>query len=566
MTAHTLRNLLLAIAIATLLVACGGSTSGGDDDDGSTGSGGGGGNSGGDDTPAQTSIRFGAFDNGVFQEGQISANPTELEAGQSSSLQVALVNADGAPITDSADIRFTSQCISDGTSEVDPAVQTVTDGRAMATYTARGCDGIDTITSVAVVGDTTFQANISVQTEAAPAGALTFDSASETQIGIQGSGGPLPEQSNLVFKATNASGGPAPNQLVNFSLNTTTGGITLSNTQDTTDGNGLASTTVTSGSVATTVRVTAQATSSSGASLNAQSSQLAITTGVPDNGSMTIAAERLNLEGYDFAGEQTQITAFLADRFNNPAPDGTAVSFTSEGGSIEGTCLTDNGQCSVTFTSQNPRPSDGRATILATATGEEDFTDSNGNGRFDGGETFVDLVEAFRDDNENGTRDNNELFIDFNDDGQYSMGNNAFDGVLCQPSDCPGAASLNVRDDLVIVLSGSTLSFDVSPAPINLDSGLVAVTVRIEDGRGQVPPSGTTIEAEVTQGSLVGEDSFVQPSTNGPVQAGGSSGVYTFRIEPGDDAGNGLLLLTATTPRGQISRRSVSIQQSSTAP
>ena len=565
MTMYRIRNLLLAITVAFTVAACGGSTSGSDDDGGSSGGGGSGG-SGDNDTPAENAIRFGSFDGEDFSEGEINASPTDLEAGQSATVEVALVDANGAAITESADVRFISDCISDGAAEVEPASQTVTDGRAMATYTARGCDGNDTVTAVAIVNDTTFQASVDIATTAAPAGALTFDSATETQIGIQGSGGPLPEQSTLVFKATNASGGPAPNQTINFSLNTTTGGIALSNTQDITDGNGLASTTVTSGSVATTVRVTAQATNSAGTTLNAQSSQLAITTGVPDNGSMTIAAETLNVEGYDFAGEQIEITAFLADRFNNPAPDGTAVSFTAEGGSVEGSCLTEGGQCSVTFTTQNPRPADGRVTVLATATGEEDFIDGNGNGRFNSGETFTDLPEAFRDDNENGARDTNEIFLDFNTDSQYTAENGLFDGILCAPANCPGAESLNVRDDLVIVLSGSTLTFDITPAPIDLDSGLATVTVRITDAQGQVPPSGTTIEAEVTQGSLVGESSFVQPSTNGRVQNGSTAGVYTLRIEPGDEAGNGLLLLTATTPRGQTSRSNASIRQDNPAP
>jgi|AntDeeMetagen681_2_1112603.scaffolds.fasta_scaffold06602_3 hypothetical protein len=276
MTVYSIRNLLIAVIAASFLAACGGSTSGGDDDGGGGSSGGGtGGGSnpgGGDETPTETTIRFGSFDGVDFVQGAINANETNLEAGQSASLQVALVNPNEAAISESADIRITSACISDGLADVEPATQTTTEGRATATYTARGCDGEDTISAIAVVNDTSYSASVSISTQSAPAGALTFSSAGETQIGIQGSGGPLPEQSTLVFKVTNASGGPAPNQQVNFALNTATGGRKLSNQQDMTDANGLASTTVTSGTVATSVRVTARATNSAGETLTAQSS------------------------------------------------------------------------------------------------------------------------------------------------------------------------------------------------------------------------------------------------------------------------------------------------------
>ena len=71
----------------------------------------------------------------------------------------------------------------------------------------------------------------------------------------------------------------------------------------------------------------------------------------------------------------------------------------------------------MNWTSSNPRPAAspvtatpgdtraGRATVLATAIGEESFTDTNGNGSFDNGEVFADLPERYLDENENGVRD-----------------------------------------------------------------------------------------------------------------------------------------------------------------
>ena len=64
----------------------------------------------------------------------------------------------------------------------------------------------------------------------------------------------------------------------------------------------------------------------------------------------------------------------------------------------------------------------GRATILATAIGEESFTDTNGNGYWDPGEPFVNLGEPYRDDNENGAYDSGEYFLDFNQNGMRDAG------------------------------------------------------------------------------------------------------------------------------------------------
>lgn len=58
-----------------------------------------------------------------------------------------------------------------------------------------------------------------------------------------------------------------------------------------------------------------------------------------------------------------------------PVPDGTVVNFTTEGGSIPGSCVTQDGVCSVTFTAQDPRPA---------------------NGRYDTGKRYTELPETFR--------------------------------------------------------------------------------------------------------------------------------------------------------------------------
>lgn len=537
MIERSIRYGFLAFATA-LLMSCGGSTGGSDDDDDSQN------DQLGNGDITDSAFHMGSFDSGGnFNEGVISANKTSLEAGESANLSIALVDQDEAPVIEETDVFFNSTCINAGTSEVDPAIATNSNGTISVTYTTRGCDGDDTVTARTSIEGQTLTATVTLQTQQAPLGSIQFESAEPNLIGIQGSGN-LQEQSVVTFLVTNDSGGPVANQEVDFTLNTEEGGITLSPEQNTTNSDGFVSTTVSSGTVATTVRVTASAMRD-GNTISAQSSALAITTGTPDNDSFSISATELNIEGGDFDGATTEINIRAGDRFNNPVPDDTAINFTTEGGSIESTCLTVNGGCSVTLTSQDPRPADGRVTVLATATGEESFIDANpSNGRFDDGETLFDLPEAFRDDNFDGTRQTNEPFRDFNNNGSYDLANGTFEGLLCNgPNECGSREAVHVREQIEIVFSGSSLFVDIQPDPIDLNSGPVDVMVEIQDANGQKPPAGTTVSAETTQGTIVGPSSFEQQSSNTDTPA-----VFVFRLDPGDEDGDGSFSVEVITP------------------
>lgn len=75
---------------------------------------------------------------------------------------------------------------------------------------------------------------------------------------------------------------------------------------------------------------------------------------------------------------------------------------------------------------RNPR--DGLVTIIAIVSGEEAFTDTNGNGKYDDGEPFVDAAEPFVDANDNDKWDSDEVFIDTNGNGLWDPGNGTWDG------------------------------------------------------------------------------------------------------------------------------------------
>jgi hypothetical protein len=73
----------------------------------------------------------------------------------------------------------------------------------------------------------------------------------------------------------------------------------------------------------------------------------------------------------------------------------------------------------------NPR--DNLVTLIAVTRGEEAFTDSNNDGKYDEGEDFEDLTEPFVDMNDSGTREEIEPFIDTNDNGVWDGKNGTFD-------------------------------------------------------------------------------------------------------------------------------------------
>ncbi len=530
------------VLVSAALASCGG---GGDGTISGPGGGGAGGN---------VIVSMGSGIPPAYSQGIIAVAVPSLSAGGGTSLTVSLVTADGALYLQDTTISFSSACIATGLATASP-VSTAT-GSATTTYSATGCSGSDVITASTTVGGRALSATGSVTVAAAVVGSIQFVSATPQKIGLQGTGGVnLPETATVVFRVVDATGGSVAGQNVDFALDTSVGGITYTPMSATSGADGRVQTVVKSGTVSTTVRVSATLT---GLGIATQSSQLVITTGLPDNDSVSLAVTCPNIEGYDLDGTEVQVTARLADRYNNPVPDGTAVTFNSEGGNILGSCTTastgtQSGLCSVTWTSSMPRPTNGRSTILATAIGEETFVDINSNGIFDGNDTWTDLAEAYRDDNENRSYDLGEFFMDFNRDGLHSPGDGQFNGLLCvgpgnPAGGCSPVQKLNVSASNVIIMSGSTAKISDSTGgnnyggPPSVHAGGGNVIFTIGDARDQPLPSGTTIKAEVSTGITLGNPkSYTVPCTSldGPSQ-------YSFNVT----AGAGQLTLTVTVPSG----------------
>jgi hypothetical protein len=515
------------------------------------------------------SVQMGSGTGTAFQPGVLGVSNSSVSAGGSTTLTAVLQQSDGTLYTQPATVTFNSPCIANNQAAIQPQASAETStGVATVTYVAKGCAGADNVTATAIASSTNLSASATVNVAQAAVGSIAYVSATPSNIALKGTGdASRPESSIVVFKVLDAAGGPRPGANVSFVLNTTVGGMTLTpaTATATSDALGQVQIVVNAGTVATSVKVTATVTDTT-PQISTQSSQLTVTTGIPTANNFSVAVGCFNIEGWDTDGIQTSVTARLADRFQNPVPDGTAVTFHSKGGKIGAQCTTattpdESGVCAVNFTSQAFRPANGRVPLIGQAIGEESFTDSNGNGAFDAGETFFDSSEPFENDFETGAYQANDYFFDFNNNGSYDGPDGSFNGVLCNDAArCSGPKSAGIGARNVIILSGSHPVVDeidnvgnVIPNLPDIGTGVVRLWIR--DVNGNVMPGGTTVSASVsgnagTNLSLAGPSSYEVPCTLVPIDSKNSATVFPFSLTSTASSGTGVFTFTVTTPNG----------------
>lgn len=577
-----------------------------------------------------------------FVKGKAAVSSTTVSAGGTATISVLIQDDLGNAFTQPVDVNFSSTCATKipAQAQISSPVSS-SNGVATSTYLAQGCVGEDQINVTANAGGISLSATGTINVLRSDIGSIVFVSAVPENISILGTGGT--ESSVVKFRVLDKNGNFVSNQNVKFNLNTGVGGVKLAPFEATTNNEGLVQTVVTTGTVATSLRVTATVDDNSILAISSQSSQLIISTGIPDQDSFSLSAQSLNAEGWNRDGSEVLVTARLADAFNNPVPDGTTVSFTTEGGSIEDACQTIKGACTVKWTSQLPRPLGevlidgafiqirnpeagmildpalgvygnfygqkygGRATITATAIGEESFPDLNGNGRFDASEmtTFLtgkdvtgqsfDLNDAFNDYNEDGIFNPQqasgqlggelEELIDFNSNGVFDVKDNKYNGVLCSDPVHVGCAdgvsnekSLYVRRSLVMVMSGSAAyatndkdikiidqelvdGVDEDGKPITVlvarehfggsiqiyGKGTASASFTLSDLHNQQLPAGSVVTFVVSAGSVTSANQYIWPSSN---HNGGRE--FTVSLKGEDKPNSGTLLVTVTTPNNVV--------------
>lgn len=220
---------------------------------------------------------------------------------------------------------------------------------------------------------------------------------------------------------------------------------------------------------------------------------------------------------------------------------------------MEGSCTTTDGACSVTWRSQGSAPANGRVTVLATAIGEESYTDVNANGVFDSGDSFTDIPEAFRDDNENGTYDGaatDGFFLDFDQDGAYDAADGLFNGLLCQhPTLCSTRNSVAVNDSILVIKSGPAVNITPSTGTLTAPG---TVTFTLSDANGNPPPNDATVSVSTTNGQLL----F---GASGNVGCAFAPVVWPVSVASDGTASSGTLTITVTTARGIATAATITV-------
>lgn len=509
-------------------------------------------------------LKLGSFNGAVFTEGKLASTLTadangayKISAGGSFGVTASLVlEANDGTITrvqTPSSISFSSDCTNSNSATLDTPVTTLS-GNASSTFQDTSCSGnserSDQIVATTVAGNQTLTANFLFTLQRQTLASLSFESAEPAQIRIKGAGGTGSSESSLVsFKVTSANGQPAAQQKVSFTLDTVVGGLSFANgtanAQSLTNSQGIASVRVLSGTVPTPVRVVATAIDADTKEvITSQSEQLTVNTGLPQQLGFSLSTTVFNPEAGDFNGETATITIRASDSFGNPAPDDTAVNFTTEGGGITSPCLTKNGTCSVVWTSQTARVPDHRITILAYALGHETFFDTNGNNIFDDADIskdingtpvtdlacltnsgvakkctgngmdieaylpsgFSDLGDAFRDDNEDGIWNLGEKYLNTKNSDTYLSADGKFNGPQCESTLCgkDQANKTYIRKALVMSMSGSQAYIsvmqdgvllpsvnDIKPVAVGASSEFV---VFVHDSANQIMPATTSIE------------------------------------------------------------------------
>lgn len=342
----------------------------------------------------------------------VEASPPSVSAYGAS---VITVNVTGASSASPVTVNFSSTCASAGKAVLSPTSITVTGASASTTYQDKACASTDRIS--ATITGTSQQKQVDLAVAAPIAQALEFVSATPDKICLAGSGC---EMSSVVsFRLKDQYNNPVAGREVFFSLDIPNVAAISPATYKTNE-SGLAQVSVTAKTIPSPVRVRADVTLDNGVKLSTVSNVLAVNAGLPTQKAFSFSATKYAMIG-NLDGDESNIRIQLNDRFANPVPDGTSVSFVAEGGSvIPARCTTVGAVCNVKFVVSNYRPPDGRVTVLAYAQGEETFIDANKDNLYTLGDDFQDLGPLFVDKDENGAMaDKDEYLIGENPNGKW---------------------------------------------------------------------------------------------------------------------------------------------------
>lgn len=509
-------------------------------------------------TAVQTSLDV-ALGAASSQLGALTVSATSVPAYQT--IQVSVPATVGGQPAIQVPVNFTASC---GTFDPSTA-NTDSTGVARSAYRNQtagsvACSGPQTLTATA--GTSTV--NTSVTAVAPTAANLVFVSATPARIYLAGS--PGVSQSLLRFKLVDSNNSPVQGENVELTLTLRPTGVYLGSTAGTTR---LVQPTTSDGTVDVAVNagtepgpVQVQAALVSNPAIKNVSNNLAVASGLPVQRAFSLSVSTFNIEALREDGVTTNITLRIADRLGNPVPDGTTVNFVAEGGQVVASCNTagaatnNTSACSVVLSSQAPRPSNGRVTVLAWSQGEENFTDSGTptNNVWDAGEAFEDLGQPFLDKNEDGVYDvGGDVTVGTSPGTQACAA-----GSQSVPGTCDGTwGRALVRASVVITFSGDVPFLVNTVGPAASGGGRCAYGFTLQDENGNPMPAATTLAVSGTTGGGPAADSPAVfagfggegdkvPNTS---QAGGTihSAIFTNCTSPGTLS----FQLKVTTPKNK---------------
>jgi len=451
----------------------------------------------------------------------------KLSAYGQAGLTLTLGNApSGVPVT----VSISSTCVTAGKATITPASVTTTNGTANFTFKDGGCGATNPADSVlATVGASSASASVAIALTSPLANSLQFVSATPSTIYLKGSG--YGESSTVIFKVVDLSSNALPNQSVALDLTSRAGGLTLDGLSTavtkTSDANGLVSVIVNSGTVPTPVRVQASMTLTSPATtISTVSNELAVAVGLPSELGFSLSQQTINIEGFNIDGTTNTYNIIASDRMQNPVPVGTAINFIAEaGGQVEAIkqIALSNGLARATanFVSADPRPADGRITVVAYALGEESFLDANGNNTYDAGEDFQDL---------------GDIYVDRTFDGTYDAANDQLVSLsLGGHSACVAATSPTLALSRAIPTAPATCDSAWGKAYVRKATETVLSTSSARPVWGTIRPQSISAAGCSAKISLIGDDlaahSYYTVGTGGvAVSSTSKTGSFGFLV------------------------------------
>lgn len=369
-----------------------------------------------------------------FQTNATSVGIQSLTAGATGRLSAygqttVTVTLSGTVPGTPVGLSVASLCAAKSKASITPATLTTTNGTAIFTYKDAQCGATDNSDKVTVTVDgTSTTGSVDILLTQPKSNSIGFVSASPEVIYLKGSG--FGETSVVTFVVNDQVGNALPGQLVAMLPTTTVGGLSMVEAAAigtpfvaSSDSSGRVAVHVNSGTIPTPARVKAAlrpvadplnppnppldpalcfGTTVPSDCIFTVSSNLSVAVGLPSQLNFSLAQKTINIEGLNVDGTTNTYTVIASDRMGNPVPAGTTVNFVAEGSQIQSQGFTtmSSGLASTTvnFQSSEPRPKDGRVTIVAYALGEESFVDVNGNNVWDGGasaEAYQDLGAVF---------------------------------------------------------------------------------------------------------------------------------------------------------------------------